>query len=274
MTWHIGGPTWHAYATGRLDPAAETAVEAHVTACPDCRAAARTLPGVVDPAPLWVAVQAEISRPRLPLPLRALARLGVPEGDLVVLATARDLLLSWSVAIGAAMLCAVLTGLSPVGIPGGPQALFLILAPLIPALAVMATYGTTDPFREVAEASPYPKLRLALLRTVTALTAAIPLTVAVALVVPTLQGYFATWLLPGLALTVGTLILLTWLTPWVAGGVVSLCWLVAASTAAGTGAIDAVTTAAGQAAFAVGVVALGALLVRADTTQHIRGVAR
>ena len=79
MTWHIEGPTWQAYAAGRLDPAAEAAVETHMTACPDCRAGARTLPGVVDPEPVWLAVQAEITRPRLPLPLRVLARLGVPE---------------------------------------------------------------------------------------------------------------------------------------------------------------------------------------------------
>lgn len=274
MSWHIQGPTWQAYAAGRLDPAAEAAVETHVTACPDCRAGARALPGVVDPGPLWQAVKADIDRPRLAAPLRMLARLGVPEDDLVVLATTRDLLRSWSIAIGAALLCAFLTALAPVQMPGGPQALFLILAPLIPALAVMATYDTTDPFREVAEASPFPKLRLALLRTVAALAAAIPLTVAVALVVPGLQSYFATWLLPGLALTVGTLILLTWLTPWVAGGVVSVGWIVAASAAAGTRTIDAVTTTAGQTAFAVALVALGALLVRADTTQHVRGVAR
>jgi hypothetical protein len=272
MSWHIDGPAWQAYAAGRLDPAAEAAVETHVTACPECRAGARAV--MPDPAPLWQAVHAEITRPRLPGPLRALARLGVRQDDLVVLAGSRDLLLSWSVAVGAAVLCAVVTGLAPTGLPGGPQALFLILAPLVPVLAVVATYDATDPFREVTEASPFSKLRLALLRTSAALTAAIPLTVAVALTVPNLTGYFATWLLPGLALTVATLILMTWLTAWVACGVTSVGWIAAASLAAAGGTIDAVATTAGQGAFAAGVIALAALFVRAGTVQHARGVLR
>lgn len=270
MSWHIDEPTWQAYTAGRLDPAAEAAVETHVTACPDCRAGARAL--MPDPAPLWSAIQAEITRPRLPAPLRALARLGVPEDDLVVLAGSRDVLLSWSVAVGAAVLCALVTGLAPTRLPGGPEAFFLILAPLVPVLAVVATYDATDPFREVTEAAPFSKLRLALLRTAAALTAAIPLTVAVALGVPNLEGYFATWLLPGLALTVATLILLIWLSALVACGVTSVGWIVAASVAAGNGTIDAVTTVAGQAAFAVAVVTLAALFVRAGTIQHARGV--
>jgi hypothetical protein len=272
MSWHIDEPTWQVYAAGRLEPAAEAAVETHVTACPECRAGAGALIG--DPEPLWQAIQAEITRPRLSGPLRALARLGVPEDDLVVLAGSRDLLFSWSVAVGAAMLCAIVTGLAPTRLPGGPEAFFLILAPLVPVLAVVATYDATDPFREVTEAAPFSKLRLALLRTSAALTAAIPLTVAVALTVPNLTGYFATWLLPGLALTVATLILLTWLTAWVACGVTCAGWIAAASVATGNGAIDAVATTAGQAGFALAVVVLAALFVRTGTTQHTRGVTR
>jgi hypothetical protein len=138
----------------------------------------------------------------------------------------------------------------------------------------VASYDATDPFREVTEAAPFSKLRLALLRTSAALTAAIPLTVAVALTVPSLRDYFATWLLPGLALTVATLILLTWLTAWAACAVTSVGWIVAASIAAGNGGIHTVTTTAGQAGFAVAVVVLALLFVRSGTVQHARGVIR
>ena len=31
MSWHIGTLAWEAYAAGRLDPAAELSVEAHLT---------------------------------------------------------------------------------------------------------------------------------------------------------------------------------------------------------------------------------------------------
>ena len=89
MSWHIDEPTWRAYAAGGLATAAEAAVETHVTACPDCREGARTL--MPDPEPLWQAVHAEITTPRLSLALRVLARLGVPADDLVVLAAGRDL---------------------------------------------------------------------------------------------------------------------------------------------------------------------------------------
>jgi hypothetical protein len=227
-----------------------------------------------DPERLWQAISVEITRPRLPGPLRVLARLGAPEDDLVVLASARDLMLSWSVAVGAALVCAIVTGLAPAHFAGGPKAFFLILAPLVPVLAVVATYDATDPFREVTEATAFSKLRLALLRTSAALIAAVPLTVAVALIVPNLQGYFATWLLPGLVLTVATLILLTWLTAWVACGVTTVGWVAAASIAAGNNIVDAVATTTGQACSAVALLALAALFVRTGTSQHARGVLR
>jgi hypothetical protein len=172
------------------------------------------------------------------------------------------------------VVCAVVTGLAPARVPGGPQALFLVLAPLVPVLAVVATYDATDPFRELTEASPFSKLRLALLRTSAALTAAIPLTVAVALIVPAVRGYFAAWLLPGLALTVAALILLTWLTAWVACAVAGAAWIAATSVVAGSGGIDAIATTAGQLCFAVAVVVLAALFVRTGTVQHTRGVLR
>jgi hypothetical protein len=259
MSGHVDGATWAAYAGNGLDPMAEAAVEAHVTACRHCREGARAL--VPDVEPLWAAVQAEISRPRRSW----LTRLGLPETDLVVAGAARDLLLSWSVAVGAAVACAIVTGLAPVHLPGGAPALFVILAPLIPVLAVVAAYDATDPLREVTAVTPYSQLRLALLRTAAALTAAIPLTVASALVVPALHGYFAAWLLPGLALTVLTLILLTRLTAWVASAVVGAGWVVAASTTD----IRAITSAAGQVAFALALAVLAVVLVRVS-----RGAAR
>lgn len=272
MTWHLDEETWQAYADGRLDPVAELAVEGHVTSCPRCRDVARKIVGDVEP--VWRAVHTRIAVPERSRPLRLLARLGVPDTDLVVVGAFRDLLLSWSVAVGAAVVCALLTGLAPVRLPGGAPALFLLLAPLIPVLAVVATYDATDPLREVTETAPFSKLRVALLRTTAALTAAVPLTVAVALAVPALHGHFATWLLPGLALTVATLVLLTWLTAWIASAVVGVGWFVAASAAAGTGRIDGVATVPGQVSAALAVVVLGVVLVHVTSTQHTRGATR
>jgi hypothetical protein len=269
VSWHLDEQTWTAYAGGQLNPDAEAAVEQHVTSCPRCRTGA---PAVADVGAIWTEVHTEITRPRPPWPLRLLAGRGIAESDLVVVSAARDLLRSWSVAVGCAILCAVLTALVPVRLPGGPPALFLIIAPLIPVVAVVAAYDATDPFREVTETTPYSKLRLALLRTAAALTAAIPLTVAVAVVVPALHGLFAAWLLPGLALTVTTLILLTWLTAWIASAVVGAGWLVVASALAGS--MGTVATGPGQAGFALVLAALLVVLVRVATTQPTRGVAR
>ncbi len=58
------------------------------------------------------------------------------------------------------------------------QLAWLTIAPLLPALLVAGAYDSTDPIRELADPTPYSKLRVALLRTLVAVLGAVPLVVA------------------------------------------------------------------------------------------------
>ena len=267
MTWHVDTQVWEAYAVGGLDPATATSVDAHVVSCPTCREAAK---GHVEPVALtsiWTTVRDQIARPVLPPWLRPLRTLGVPDDDLVVLSTA-SLLLPWAMAVGSALVCAMLAGL----VPSYQDATFLLLAPLIPVLAVVAAYDSTDPLREVSVPTPYSKVRLALLRTVAALVVAVPVTQAIGLLIPGLEPLAFRWLLPALGLTLASLVLLTWLTAELAGGAVCLAWVVAVATVGRTYEVDVLATAAAQTGFAVAAAVLAAVfLIRTSTLRLLGG---
>ena len=265
--WHVSEDVWVVYAAGRLDPAAEASVDVHITGCAVCRDAARDHVDHQDLTPVWETISAEIARPVRPRSTRVLGRLGLGDTDQVLLAASDALYLPWAVAVGTALVCAMLTGLSPVH----QDAMFLLLAPLIPVLAVVAAYDATDPMRELAVATPYSKLRLALLRTTAALAVAVPVTLAVGLTVPGLEPLAFTWLLPALALTVSALVLLTWVGPWTAGGTVAVGWGVPVVAMSRAHELATLTTAAAQVAFVAVALAMAVLLVLRTTTFRLLG---
>ena len=255
--WHVDERLWAAYAQGRLDIVAEASVDAHVTGCATCREAAGTLVAPAELALLWETVRSEVTRPRLPWTLRWLRRVGVPDDDLVLLAASDGLALPWALAVAGALACAVLTGL----VPARQDVSFLLLAPLIPVLAVAAAYDAIDPLRGLAAATPYSKLRLAMMRTTATLVVALPVVLAVGMAVPGLEPLAWTWLLPSLAMTTTTLVLVTWLAPWAACGVVAATWAAVVLATAGFQHVTVLTGAAAQGAFVAVVLTMGALLV-------------
>ncbi len=107
-------------------------------------------------------------------------RLGVAPDDVVVVSAADAFLVPWAVAVGFAVVSACVVGLAGLG-PASRDAAFLALAPLVPVLAVVASYDALDPLREVMAPTPYSKLRLALLRATAALAVAVPATMAIGL---------------------------------------------------------------------------------------------
>lgn len=270
MTWHVEESVWDAYTSGRLDTAAEASVETHVVGCVECRAAARSLvvPAAVDA--VWDEVRTTIARPTLPLPLRVLRRFGVRGDDLVIVSAADSLLLPAAVAIGFAIMCGCLAGLADLG-PASREAVFLALAPLVPVLAVVASYDALDPLRELAEPTPYNKLRMALLRATAALAVAVPATMAIGLIVPNMHDLAFMWLAPSLGLTVGSLVLLTWLEAWATGGLVATAWLGCVFTLRGGDKVDVLVTPLVQTAFVVVALALTATLVLRTTTLRLQG---
>lgn len=268
--WHVQPELWRAYVAGTLEAAAEASVETHVTGCPACRAAARTQVAPAMPEAVWRGVQATVTAPRVPVLLRWLRRLGVPEDELVLLGTADAVLLPWLTAVGAALAVALISGLGATA-AATYDTLFLASAPLVPVLAVVAAFDTTDSLREVSAATPYSKLRLALLRTTAALVVAVPVTTAIGLVVPGLESLAFTWLLPGLGLTTSALVLLTWLPPRVVGGAVALAWAVFAGSAGRADRLDLITAATAQVLFACAGLALAAVLAVRTSSWKLLG---
>ncbi|MGW3203389.1 zf-HC2 domain-containing protein [Streptomyces sp. NPDC001135] len=94
------------------------------------------------------------------------------------------------------------------GFPGA-RALLLAVAPVVPVAGIALSYGPhADPLHEVAAATPGGGLRLALTRTVAVLAVSLPLLTLTGLLLPASGApAAAAWLLPGLALALGSLAL-------------------------------------------------------------------
>ena len=270
MSWHVDAPVWEAYAAGRLDPAAELSLESHLTGCPDCRATAssQVAPAVVDE--VWTHVRQTISAPAPTLVQRAMRRLGVRADDAVVVSAADTFMLPWAVAVGFAVVSSCVVGLAGLD-PASRDAAFLALVPLVPVLAVVASYDALDPLREVVAATPYSKLRLALLRATAALVVAVPATMTIGLVVPNMEDLALTWLAPSLGLTLAALVLLTWFEAWVTGGLMASAWVTTVALLRTGDQVDALTTPFGQAAFVVGSGLLALALVLRTSTLRLQG---
>ena len=270
MSWHVDAPVWEAYATGRLDAAAELSLESHLTSCPDCRAAARSqvAPAAVDE--VWTHVRQTISAPAPSLPQRAMRRLGVPADDAVVVSAADSFMVPWAVAVGFAVVSACVVGLAGLG-PAGRDAAFLALVPLVPVLAVVASYDALDPVREMVTATPYSKLRLALLRAAAALAVAVPATMTIGLVVPNMTDLALAWLAPSLGLTLAALVLLTWFEAWVTGVLTASIWVTVVALLRAGDQVDALTTPVVQVAFVVGAGVLALALVLRTSTLRLAG---
>ncbi|MEU8234408.1 zf-HC2 domain-containing protein [Actinoplanes sp. NPDC048967] len=270
MSWHLEEDTWAAYAAGRLDPVAEASVETHVSGCPQCRNAARSTVPAAHTTAIWDAVRTSIAEPVLPAPLRLLRRLGVPAHDLVVVSAAHSLLVPWAASVGFAVVAACLVGLTGLG-PADRDATFLVLAPLVPVLAVVLAYDALDPLREVGQVTPYSKLRLALLRATATLAVAAPATLAVGLVVPGMQDLAFVWLLPSLGLTTTALALLNWLRAAAAAAIVAGAWVGVVGFLRYGGNVLLLTSAPAQFA-AVGLaLAAGVLLLMCTSTLRLQG---
>jgi len=125
------------------------------------------------------------------------------------------------------------------------------VAPVVPCLVVAAGYDPRlDPALEPELVTPYPVLRLVLLRTVAVLALALPAVLLSGLFIPG-ETAFA-WLLPAVGFVAVVLAASTWFSPLRAAIAVSSAWLgVVWLLAARSGAPDAVLQAKAQAGFLV-----------------------
>ena len=219
--WHVDDDTLRRYVE-RTDSLAEGAsVEQHLLSCEQCRARVNTAVDVIDLAAVWDRTRDVVEVPRPSVFERLLRGAGLPAHEARLVAVASAFRGVWLVGVAAVLAFAALA--AAVGHARGLW-FFLAVAPLAPCLVVAFSYDRRmDPALEPEMVTPYPALRLILLRTIAVLALALPAVLLLGLVVPG-EAPFA-WLLPAVGFVAVVLAASTWVSPLNAAMAVSAAWL-------------------------------------------------
>jgi len=251
--WHLDDDMLRRYVE-RADSLAEGAsAEQHLLSCEPCRARVGAAAGgtglsVIDFAAVWDRTRDAVEVPRPSVFERLLRGAGLPAQEARLVAVASAFRGVWLVGVAAVLVFAALA--AALGHARGVW-LFLSVAPIVPCLVVASSYDPRmDPALEPELVTPYPALRLILLRTIAVLALALPAVLLFGLLVPG-ETAFA-WLLPAVGFVAVVLAASTWFSPLRAAIAVSSAWLAVVSLlAARSGSADAVLQARAQAGFLV-----------------------
>lgn len=251
--WHLDDDTLRRYVE-RTDSLTEGAsVEQHLLSCEPCRArvtaAASVIElSVIDFAAVWDRTRDAVEVPRPSVFERLLRGAGLPAAEARLVAVASAFRGVWLVGVAAVLAFAALA--AAMGHARGVW-LFLSVAPVVPCLVVASSYDPRmDPALEPELVTPYPVLRLILLRTIAVLALALPAVLLFGLVVPG-ETAFA-WLLPAVGFVAVVLAASTWMSPLRAAIAVSLVWLALVwRLATRSGSPEAVIQGRAQAGFLV-----------------------
>ncbi|GGW04492.1 hypothetical protein GCM10010230_42120 [Streptomyces narbonensis] len=165
----------------------------------------------------------------------------------------------------------------------GARSWLLAASPVLPLGGVAVSYGRhADPLYEITAATPSGGLRLLLTRTAAVLAVCVPLLTAGGALLPPVAGFpgAAAWLLPGLALTLATLALGSFVGCRAAAATLAGGWLLAVTgpllgqPGAGTGGAAVLTRyfsgLVAQGSWAAAALACAALLVlRRRSFDHL-----
>ena len=253
-SWHVSETALRRWID-RSDSLAEgTSVEQHLLSCGRCRElvtaalASETASDLVDLAGVWSRARDAIELPRPSAFERLLLRVGLPAHDAKLIAVASTFRGRWLASVAAVL--AFVSLAAAVGHSRGMW-LFLAVAPLVPCLAVAFSYDPgAGPALEPELVTPYPALRLVLLRTVAVLAMALPAVAVFGLFVPGQAPY--AWLLPAIGFVAVVLAASTWTSALRAAIAVSAVWLaVVWALVAQSGSADVVLHARFQAGYLV-----------------------
>jgi hypothetical protein len=271
--WHLDDDAVRRYAE-RTDSLTEGAsAEQHLLSCGPCRArvnaaASSTEISVIDLAAVWDHTRDAIEVPR-PSGFEWLLRgAGLPAYEARLVAVASAFRGAWLTGVAAILAFATLA--AAVGHTRGLW-LFLAVAPVVPCLVVASSYDPwLDPALEPELVTPYPALRLILLRTIAVLALALPVVVLLGLAVPG-QTAFA-WLLPAVGFVAVVLAASTWFGPLRSAIAVSCVWLALVwLLAARSGSPDTMLQARAQAACgALAAASFVIFLVRRGRLRQLR----
>ncbi len=271
--WHLDDDMLRRYV-GRTGSLAEGAsVEQHLMSCEQCRArinaAASVIElSVIDLAAVWDRTRDAVEVPRSSVFERLLRGAGLPAHEARLVAVASAFRGVWLA--GAAAVLAFAAFAAAVGHTRGLWP-FLAVAPVMPCLVVASSYDPRlDPALEPELVTPYPALRLILLRTIAVLALVLPAVLLFGLVVPG-ETAFA-WLLPAVGFVAVVLAASTWFSPLRAAITVSAAWVgVVWLLAARSGSPDAVLQARAQAGFlALAAASFGIFLIRRRWLRQLR----
>jgi hypothetical protein len=230
-TWHLDRDLADRYTDGRARGALAASVEQHLLGCAECRALLHPDRPRLDA--VWAGVVDRVEAPPVGIVERLLRTLGISGATARLVAATPTLRSAWVVGV-----CVVLA-LALAAAHASPRGtvVFVAMAPVLPLAGVALAFNPrTDPFLELAAASPYSLVRLLVART--AFVVATTLLPA-AVLTPLLPGdrwLTVAWLLPGLAMSSVVLALARRVEPFVsalvlAGGWLALCsWHLARGT--------------------------------------------
>ena len=180
--WHLDDDTLRRYVE-RADSLAEGAsAEQHLLSCEQCRGRVNAAAGVIDLAAVWDRTRDAVEVPRPSVFERLLRVAGLPAHEARLVAVASAFRGVWLAGVAAVLAFAALAAAA--GHARGLW-LFLAVAPVVPCLVVASSYDPwLDPALEPELVTPYPALRLILLRTIAVLALALPVVLLFGLVVP------------------------------------------------------------------------------------------
>jgi hypothetical protein len=220
--WHLDEELARRYAENRVPGMLATSVEQHLTSCPACRALLRPVVPAARLTAVWAEVLERVEAPPVGLLERLLHRIGLDEPTARMVALTPLLRTSWLAGTVLVLVLALLA--AETAAPA--VALFLLLAPVLPVSGVALTFGpAADPAHEIVAGTPYSPVRLLAVRTMVVVSSTFLPTGVAAALLPVDVGLALAWLLPALALTVGTLALSTRLAPHVAASALGLGWV-------------------------------------------------
>jgi hypothetical protein len=226
--WHVDDEALRRYVE-RTDSMAEGAsVEQHLLTCGQCRARVNTAAGavdlaVIDFAVVWDRTRDAVEVPRASVFERLLRAAGLSPQEARIVWVASAFRGVWLIGVASVLAFAALA--AAIGNAGGLW-FFLAVAPVAPCLLVAVSYDRRwDPTLEPEMVTPYPALRLVLLRTIAVLALALPTVLLLGLVVPGEAAFV--WLLPAVGFVAVVLAASTWVSPLNAATIVSASWLIA-----------------------------------------------
>jgi hypothetical protein len=221
-TWHAPPDVLTRFALEPevLDDVTASSVEQHLVTCATCRAAV----SAATPAPLldasWAELADRIDRPRTTVSERLLARVGMPNDLARVVGATPGLRLAWL-----ATIAFLAIGVVQVARERDTEVLFLVVAPLLPLGSVLVTFlPAEEPGGEAACATPLFGAGVVIRRAAAALVPTFLLLAAASVALPHVADG-ARWLLPGLALALGSLVLATWIRPTLAVAALAATWV-------------------------------------------------